>query len=132
MKTIICLLANKDRSYSDGIGLYIEQIIELHNNEFIIYLILLAIDTNKINIQKFPNHRVIEIPIQNIHLSIYKKERCYSEFFYFIKEEYIRDRKCIFHINTYCSSILIKIISDLFVSKIIFIFHSPIGRHIKT
>lgn len=125
MKPIICILANKDRSYSYGVGRYIKQIIGLNDNEFIIYLILLSIDIDKINIQKFQNHEVIEIPTQNMYQSIYQEERYYRGFLYFIKEEYIQDRKCIFHINTYCSTILIKIIRDLFVSKIIFTFHSP-------
>lgn len=48
MKPIVCILANKDRSLSYGIGRYLEQIINYNNTDFYVLLILLSIHISEI------------------------------------------------------------------------------------
>lgn len=125
MKPIVCILANKDRSYSYGIGRYLEQIINYNNEDFSVLLILLSSYLSDIQIIDNIDYNIIEIPVCNIDNSSKQENRFGRGMLYFLKEEYIKDNKCIFHINTYCSPYLIQMVKEIVKSRVIFTFHSP-------
>ncbi len=60
MKPIVCILANKDRSLSYGIGRYLEQIINHNNEDFFVLLILLSTYISKIQITNNIGCKIIE------------------------------------------------------------------------
>ena len=53
------------------------------------------------------------MPMCNVDNSSKQENRFNRGILYFIKEEFIKDNKCLFHINTYCSPFVIQMIKEI-------------------
>ena len=63
------------------------------------------------------------MPMCNVDNSSKQENRFNRGILYFIKEEFIKDNKCLFHINTYCSPFVIQRIKEILKCKVIFTLH---------